>query len=81
MQADLCLPEAPVQEPSGCPRVALDRDRRQRLITQQVPCEVCGNAVNSSSVLSSGGADPLLAQEVQQQSQRLPFLAPRLGAS
>jgi hypothetical protein len=81
MQADLSLPEAPGQELPGQPRVALDCGRRQRVVAPQVLCKVCGNAVHTRGARSSGSADSLFAQEVQQQNQRLSFLASRLGAS
>jgi hypothetical protein len=51
------------------------------LVAPQVLREVCGNAVNRRGARRSDSADPLFTQEMQQQNQRLSFLASRLDAS
>ena len=68
------------QELPGRPRVALDGDGAR-------PAGPVGAARSRRQRgqrrwhAQRGSADPLLAQELQQQSQRLSFLAPRIGAS
>ena len=80
-EADICLPEAPGQELPCHPRVGAHGGRRQSMVALQVLCEVGGYAVSSRGARSGVGTDPLLAKEEQQQRQRLPFLAPRVGAA